>query len=232
MCIRDRVAVGLGVTGSEVIGYLIGIGLVALALVVLGGLVEAGLQRGLARLLHSVMRRIPLVRQVYEMVQKMVALFYQRDPSAARAMRAVWLRFGGETGGAAVLALQTAPEVLMVEGRPCVAVLVPTAPVPVGGGLLFVPEHWVSPAALSVEAEMCIRDSHITFEFTRMARRQKGLLRVEHARRCLDDVAVVRHRRSLDHAAAQIALQQPQTAGLREGHGGRAQHTRIAAVAR
>ena len=46
----------------------------------------------------------------------------------------------------------TAPEVLMVEGRPCVAVLVPTAPVPVGGGLLFVPEHWVSPAALSVEA--------------------------------------------------------------------------------
>lgn len=146
------VAVGLGVTGSEVIGYLIGIGLVALALVVLGVLVEAGLQRGMARLLHSVMRRIPLVRQVYEMVQKMVALFYQRDPSAARAMRAVWLRFGGETGGAAVLALQTAPEVLMVEGRPCVAVLVPTAPVPVGGGLLFVPEHWVSPAALSVEA--------------------------------------------------------------------------------
>ena len=132
--------------------YTSGIGLVALALVVLGGLVEAGLQRGLARLLHSVMRRIPLVRQVYEMVQKMVALFYQRDPSAARAMRAVWLRFGGETGGAAVLALQTAPEVLMVEGRPCVAVLVPTAPVPVGGGLLFVPEHWVSPAALSVEA--------------------------------------------------------------------------------
>lgn len=146
------VAIGLGVTGSEVVGYLIGVSLVALALVALGGLVEAGLQRGLARLLHGVMRRIPLVRQVYELVQKLVALFSQRDPSAARAMRAVWLRFGGEGGGAAVLALQTASEVLMVEGRRCVTVLVPTAPVPVGGGLLFVPEHWVSPAALSVEA--------------------------------------------------------------------------------
>jgi uncharacterized membrane protein len=146
------VAIGLGVTGSEVVGYLIGVGLVALALVALGGLVEAGLQRGLARLLHGVMRRIPLVRQVYELVQKLVALFSQRDPGAARAMRAVWLRLGGEGGSAAVLALQTASEVLMVEGSRCVVVLVPTAPVPVGGGLLFVPEHWVSPAALSVEA--------------------------------------------------------------------------------
>jgi uncharacterized membrane protein len=31
-------------------------------------------------------------------------------------------------------------------------VLVPTAPVPVGGGLLYVPEHWVTPAPVSVEA--------------------------------------------------------------------------------
>ncbi len=28
----------------------------------------------------------------------------------------------------------------------------PTAPVPVGGGLLFVPEEWVTPAALGIEA--------------------------------------------------------------------------------
>ncbi len=146
------VAIGLGVTGSEVVGYLIGIGLVVLALVGLGGLVELGLQRGMVRLLDSVMRRIPLVRQVYEMAQKLVALFARRDPGAARAMRAVWVRFGGVEGGAAVLALQTAAEVLLVDGRRCLAVLVPTAPVPVGGGLLFVPEDWVSPASLSVEA--------------------------------------------------------------------------------
>ncbi len=146
------VAIGLGVTGSELVGYLIGIGLVALGLVGLGGLVELGLQRGMVRLLDSVMRRIPLVRQVYEMAQKLVALFARRDPGAARAMRAVWLRFGGVEGGAAVLALQTSAEVLLVDGRRCLAVLVPTAPVPIGGGLLFVPEDWVQPAALSVEA--------------------------------------------------------------------------------
>ncbi len=147
------VAIGLG---SEFLGYLIGIGLLLGGLIALGALVEAGLERGLARLVDGVMRRIPLVRQVYELVQKLVALFGQRDPNAARAMQGVWVRFGGKTvgedGGAVVLALQTAAEVLMVDGQRCVAVLVPTAPVPIGGGLLFVPEAWVTPAALSVEA--------------------------------------------------------------------------------
>ena len=143
------VAIGLG---SEFVGYLIGLGLLLGGLVALGALVEAGLQRGISRLVDGVMRRIPLVRQVYELVQKLVALFAQRDPNAARAMQAVWVRFGGNEGGAMVLALQTAAEVLLVDGRRCVAVLVPTAPVPIGGGLLFVPEDWVSAAALSVEA--------------------------------------------------------------------------------
>lgn len=143
------VAIGLG---SEFLGYLIGIGMLLGGLIALGALVEAGLERGLARLVDGVMRRIPLVRQVYELVQKLVALFGQRDPNAARAMQGVWVRFGGAEGGAVVLALQTAAEVLVVDGQRCVAVLVPTAPVPIGGGLLFVPEAWVTPAALSVEA--------------------------------------------------------------------------------
>lgn len=145
------VAIGLG---SKFLGYLIGIGLLLAALALLGALVEAGLERGLARLVNGVMRRIPLVRQVYDMVQKLVALLGQRDPNAARAMQAVWVRFGGAEGGEAalVLALQTAAEVLEVEGRRCVAILVPTAPVPIGGGLLFVPEAWVTRADLSVEA--------------------------------------------------------------------------------
>jgi uncharacterized membrane protein len=143
------VALGLG---SEFVGYLVGIGLLLGGLVALGAMVEAGFQRGLNRLVDGVMRRIPLVRQVYELAQKLVALFTQRDPNAARAMQAVWVRFGGAEGGAVVLALQTAAEVLLVQGRRCVPVLVPTAPVPIGGGLLFVPEDWVSPASLSVEA--------------------------------------------------------------------------------
>jgi len=145
--------IGLGVTGSEIVGYLIGMAIVVLALLLLGLLVELGLQRGLVGLVDSVMRRIPLVRTVYDLLQRLVGLMAQRDPEAARGMRPVWCHFGGrEEPGTAVLALQSSPEVVLIDGRRCLIVMVPTAPVPVGGGLLFVPEAWVSPAELSMEA--------------------------------------------------------------------------------
>jgi uncharacterized membrane protein len=144
-------AIGFGVTGSEVVGYLIGVALVAGMIFGLGLLVEAGLQRGAAAVMQAVLRRIPLVNTVYGLAQKMVGLFQQRDNAGQRSMRAVWCHFGGP-GGAAVLALLSTPQPVEVDGRRCLAVLVPTAPVPVGGGLLFVPEEWVTPAALGIEA--------------------------------------------------------------------------------
>ena len=134
-------AIGLGVTGSEIVGYAVGLALIAACILGLGLLIELGLQRGLSRLVDSVVRRIPLVRNVYDLVQRFVGLLSQRDPDGTRAMP-----------GTVVLALQTATQPVWVDGRACVPILVPTAPVPVGGGLLFVPETWVAPADLSVEA--------------------------------------------------------------------------------
>ncbi len=146
------VALGLGVTGSEVVGYLIGVGLVLLAVLALGTLVETGLQRGLSRVLNSVVRRIPVVRQVYDVAHKLVGLLGQRGEEGTRAMRPVWCHFGDGRDGAVVLGLQSSNDVVLVGGRRCLVVLVPTAPVPVGGGLLFMPEAWVEPAELNVEA--------------------------------------------------------------------------------
>jgi uncharacterized membrane protein len=65
-------------------------------------------------------------------------------------MSPVWLQFGGP-GNAAVLALLSSPEPVLVGGQPYLAVLVPTAPVPVGGALLYVPRDWVSPAPVGME---------------------------------------------------------------------------------
>jgi uncharacterized membrane protein len=145
--------VGLGVTESELLGYLLGMALIVLAVLVLGLLVEFGLQRGLVGLVDAVVRRIPLVRSVYDLAQRFVDLMAKRDPDGTRAMRAVWCHFGGREGPhVAVLGLQSASTAVWVDGRRCLVVLVPTAPVPVGGGLLFVPEAWVTPADLSAEA--------------------------------------------------------------------------------
>jgi uncharacterized membrane protein len=144
-------AIGLGVTGSELVGYLLGVALVMALIFALGLVVETGLQRGMARVVQAIVTRIPLVGTVYELARKMVALFAQRDERGQAAMRAVWCHFGG-VGGAAVLALQSTPQPVLLEGRNYLAVLVPTAPVPVGGGLLYVPEEWVTPADVGIEA--------------------------------------------------------------------------------
>jgi uncharacterized membrane protein len=39
----------------------------------------------------------------------------------------------------------------VIEGARYRPVLIPSAPVPVGGGLLFLPEDWVKPAELKIE---------------------------------------------------------------------------------
>jgi uncharacterized membrane protein len=146
-------ALGFGVGGTELIGYLVGAVIVVVAVFVLGVLVETGVQRGLARLLDRVLARIPLVKSVYGLARRMVELLRQRadDDGALRSMRPVWCHFGGP-GGAAVLALLSSAEPVLIDGRRCLAVLVPTAPVPIGGGLLWVPEHWITPAEVGIEA--------------------------------------------------------------------------------
>jgi uncharacterized membrane protein len=62
----------------------------------------------------------------------------------------VWCFFGGE-GGAAVLALAPSAQPIDIAGRRYFAVLVPTAPIPFGGALIYVPVEWVRAANIGVD---------------------------------------------------------------------------------
>ncbi len=142
--------IGLGITGSEVVAYAIGVGVVLLAIFLLGLLVQTRLRAVLEALTEGVVQRIPVVRSIYDMTKKFVELFGQRDESQVRSMSPVWLHFGG-VGGSAVLGLLSTPEPVRVGEVDYLAVLVPTAPVPVGGGLIYVPVAWVTPADVGVD---------------------------------------------------------------------------------
>ena len=50
-----------------------------------------------------------------------------------------------------VLALAPSSDPVEIDGRRYVAVLVPTAPVPIGGGLVYLPVEWVKPADFGIE---------------------------------------------------------------------------------
>lgn len=149
---QGLVRLGLGAGESEIVSWLIGVGLVVAAVYALGLLVQTRLSGLWTRLVEGVMRRIPLVRNVYDLVRKFTDLLQQRDDNAARSMSAVWLHFGGKGQGAAVLALLSTPEPVPLNGEAYVGVIVPTAPVPIGGALVYVPQRWVEPANLGADA--------------------------------------------------------------------------------
>lgn len=144
------VGLGIGLSDSVMLGYVLGAFIIVLGVFALGLLVEAELQRGLARLVNAVVRRIPLVRNVYDLIRRFVDMLSQGEEEGLKAMRPVWCRFG-DSGGVKVLALLSASEPVEIDGQRYLAVLVPTAPVPVGGGLLYVREDWVTPADVGMD---------------------------------------------------------------------------------
>jgi uncharacterized membrane protein len=143
-------SIGLQFVTSNVVAYLIGLG-VALALIyLLGLLVQAGMKNRWNRLMDKVMHRLPLVNTVYDTSKKLIRMFDQKSDSEMKAMSPVLCHFGGE-GGTAVLALMPSEQPIHLNGFTYRAVLIPTAPIPFGGALLYVPADWVKPVDFAVD---------------------------------------------------------------------------------
>jgi len=142
-------ALGYSVSNDSAVPYLLGT-LVLLVLIYLLGLaLQLGFRRPLMELLNLTLRRIPLIGSLYDFVDKLVGLLDKKQGTDIRAMSPVWCFFGGD--GVAVLALAPNAEPIDIEGRSYYAVLVPSAPVPIGGGLLYVPVAWVHPAQIGID---------------------------------------------------------------------------------
>jgi uncharacterized membrane protein len=95
---RTLISIGLGVGASEVVGYAIGVAIVAAAIFGLGLLVEAGLQRGVAAAANAVLSRIPVVGAVYDVIKRLVGLLRQGDDhDGLKSMSAVWCHCSAAT---------------------------------------------------------------------------------------------------------------------------------------
>ena len=82
--------------------------------------------------------------------KRFVAIVDRGDQGDLKSMSPVWCFFGGE-GGAAVLGLMPSPEPVTIGEHRYLGLLVPSAPVPFGGALIYVPVDWVKPAEGGVE---------------------------------------------------------------------------------
>ncbi len=141
-------ALGYTVAGDSTVSYLLGTLVLMVAIYLLGLALRLGLRGPLAKFLNVTLRRIPLVGGLYDFTHRFVGLL-EPNQGDIGTMSAVWCFFGGD--GVAVLALAPSSEPIELDGRSYFAVLVPTAPVPIGGGLLYVPVEWVKPAHMGID---------------------------------------------------------------------------------
>jgi uncharacterized membrane protein len=143
-------ALGLFVVSDALTAYLVGTLLVLLALYFIGRVVASRVSGQGRLLLDRAIGRVPLIGSIYGLTNRFVGMLDKREDTDLKSMSPVWCFFGSEAS-AAVLALMPTTEPIEIAGRRYRVVLVPTAPIPIGGGLIFVPAEWVVPASFGVE---------------------------------------------------------------------------------
>ena len=142
-------ALGYPFSTNPGLAYVIGTLVLLVGIWLLGLVLRLGLAGPLRTLTDRTLRRIPIIGGVYNVAERFVGLLDQQHGADIGAMSPVWCFFGGD--GAAVLALAPGPDPIVIDGRSYRAVLIPTAPVPFGGALLYVPADWVQPAKIGVD---------------------------------------------------------------------------------
>jgi uncharacterized membrane protein len=140
---------------NALLAYFLGCVLVLAAIFVLGIVAQMGFRRLLHGLVSPVIKSIPIAGSVYGAATQLVGLLEKRDDSDMQGMSVVYCLFGKENGTGLLALLPTADR-YPIDGREYHMVYIPTSPVPMTGGLLFVPVDSIRPVDMSVESLMSI----------------------------------------------------------------------------
>ena len=126
---------GMLLTSTPELAFVTGLGLAALFVWALGLLVQTQARARLEGGLDNLIGRIPVLGGFYRPLAQMIRMIGGAPGGELQGMAPVSVRFGDDTE---VLALLASPQVFDMGDGPRHLVLLPTAPVPVGGALVFV----------------------------------------------------------------------------------------------
>lgn len=147
--------IGLNFVTNPIVAYAIGWIGICIGTLILGFLVESGMRGLFSKVTEAIAKRLPLVGKVYDTSKQLVDMLDTGGDDKLKGMGVVYCTFG-EKGGVGVLALLPTPEPIKINDKEFYVVLVPQSPVPIGGGLLFMPLDAVERVDMSVETLMSI----------------------------------------------------------------------------
>lgn len=151
---RTLQKIGYRLTPSEShsLAYVIGILLLFFGILILGALLESRARQSLAAIAQKTVFQLPMVRAIYRTTDKFINLMPGNDMDNMKGMQVVFCRFGEGAASAGTLALMPSSEVYRLDGQDYRIVIIPTAPIPVGGAMLFMPASAIFPTDMSIDA--------------------------------------------------------------------------------
>ena len=149
------ISLGLGFGTTEYAAYGLGLLVVVIAIYALGLIVQSSIGPWILGAVDSLIRRIPLVSSLYDLSSRFVSVVDTNNNDSLKSMSPAWCYFGGKPG-AAVLALLPQKEPIIMSGVAYLAVLIPSAPVPFGGALIYVPAEWIEPAPDGIDSLLSV----------------------------------------------------------------------------
>ena len=129
-----------GDRADPLLSFAIGVLTVVAVVTVLGFLVQDRARRVLEEWVDGAIGRIPLLGNIYRPVAQLLRSMGGSKAEEMQAMGVCRVEFGG---GVETIAFLASAETYDIGGGPARLVLIPTAPVPIGGALLLVAAHKV-----------------------------------------------------------------------------------------
>lgn len=133
---------GMFFTPSPLAAFWAGIGMAALLVWLVGLAVQTRFRQRLEGGLDGLIARIPVLGPLYRPLAQFVRMMGSSPGGEMSGMSVVSVSFGDHVEA---LALLTSPRLHDFGQGPRYLILIPTAPVPVGGGMLFVEASRVKP---------------------------------------------------------------------------------------
>jgi uncharacterized membrane protein len=134
---------GSALVENDTLAFWLGVAIALIGIWLLGAIVRTEARRGVQGAIDLLFARMPLVKGIYNPVSRVIRLATEKGGGDLSGMDVVAVRFGGEDG-THILALLASHDRYYIGDQRRVMVYLPTAPLPMTGGLVLVPEDHIT----------------------------------------------------------------------------------------
>jgi uncharacterized membrane protein len=146
---------GIQFETSQTLAWIAGWIMVLAAIWALGVLAKSLGRNKIEKTFNAALEQIPIVNSLYKPVAQVVGMLKRDGQDEMKGMQVVYCSFGREQG-AGILGLLVCGDAYRFNERDYQIVYVPTSPIPMSGGILFVPADSVQVVDMQVDDLMQI----------------------------------------------------------------------------